>query len=1265
MIILPISLGIGEKTISTYAMTDSGAEGKGFIDRSWAESHELPLQELKNPFGIVMFDGDLSEQGTVTHYVKATMKVEDHTETIRLNVTQLAHYPVILGMPWLKQHDPRIGFASHTLTFESEYCQRHCNIPGKPNKVHALHQVPPKARPVDLLDRPKSLQSRDIAKVSLNACAAYARRNYRMFTVTIEQIDHYLSQSDHAEPLNPETLLPPEIRDFWDVFSPKEAEKLPPHRSHDHDIRLLEGKTPPFGPLYPMSREELQALKEWLEENLRKGFIRPSSSPAASPVLFVKKPDGGLRFCVDYRGLNNISVKDRYPLPLVKESLNNLKGMKFFSKVDIIAAFNNVRMKAGQEYLTAFRTRFGLYESLVMPFGLSGAPATFQRFINDTLREYLDVFCTAYLDDILIYSRTRGEHENHLRLVLTALRGAGLYAKIQKCEFFKEETTFLGVIVGREGIRMDPKKIQTIQEWNTPSCLTDVQAFIGFSNFYRRFIRDFSKIIAPLVALTRKGVKFAWNSNCQEAFDRLKDAFTKAPILAPFDWEKEIILETDASDYVSAGVLSQYGDDGILRPVAFFSKKHSTTECNYEIYDKELLAIVRCFEEWRPELEGTTSPIKVITDHRNLEYFTTTKLLNRRQARWSEFLSRFNFRITYRPGKLGAKPDALTRRSEDLPKEGDERLQHQSQVVLKKENFEPPLTPPDTPATTPVLAAARLANAPPTPPASPKPKKRVRFADSYTVRLFPITRARATLIPEPALPDPAAEPARPVLPPERSTPLLPPAIRDLFTRGYQNDEDLKSILQALRTKQSRHKRITLAECVEHGGYLYYRDRLYVPADPELHAELLRMYHESPVSGHMGRSRTYEALSREYYWPGMLGYVEQWTRNCHTCRRITTSREAKQGVLKPLPIPDRAWQDLSMDFITHLPESNGFDAILVIVDRLTKMKHFVACRGTCDAEEVSRLFTKYVWKLHGLPKTIVSDRGPQFVSEFWSHLTRRLGIQSLLSTAYHPETDGQTERANSFLEQYLRGQVSYLQDDWARWLPLAEFAVNNANNESTHTTPFFANYGFHPRLGFEPVEPSRQPAARDAEDLALKMRTIHEYLRAEICVAQAQHEKYANRKRKPARRFFENDLVWLDARNIKTARPQKKLDWKFLGPFKVTKAVSPYAYCLELPASMKIHPVFHVSLLRPAATDPLPGQRHEPPPPVQVEGIEEWEVEDILDSRWDRRGRGGRPRLKYIVKWAGYDEPTEEPADYVKNAQEIIKNFHRRYPDKPC
>ncbi|KAG0160247.1 hypothetical protein PDIDSM_7774 [Penicillium digitatum] len=600
---------------------------------------------------------------------------------------------------------------------------------------------------------------------------------------------------------------------------PDPSERLPPHRSYDHKMVLQEDKPLPFGPLYPMSRNELEVLKDWIEDNLRKGFIRPSSSPAASPVLFVKKPGGGLRFCVDYRALNAITVKDRYPLPLTKETLNNLKGMKFFTKIDIISAFNNLRIAKGQEYLTAFRTRLGLFESLVMPFGLTGAPASFQRFINDTLREYLDCFCTAYLDDILIYSRTRAEHIEHVRKVLQRLREAGLFAKLSKCEFCVSETKFLGIIIGEDGIRMDPDKIETIVNWKTPTCLTDVQAFIGFGNFYRRFIRDFSKVIAPLVRLTKKDVRFEWTPVCQLSFEALKKAFTSAPVLKAFDWSKEIVLETDASDFVSAGVLSQYDDAGILHPIAFFSKKHSAAECNYEIYDKELLAIIRCFEEWRPELEGTPSPVKVITDHRNLEYFTTTKLLNRRQARWSEFLSRFNFKITYRPGKQGAKPDALTR----------------SQTVLKKENLQINVT----------------------------------------------TRQRngVTTTTPPELPD---------------LPEPPSTIKDLLLEAYNQDKVVQSILEALDKNASRHPEITLADCERRGNYLYYRNRLYVPDNDELKAEILRLCHDKPTVGHPGRSKTYELLSREYYWPRVYQYVSDWTKNCHTCRRITPPEKSVKG-----------------------------------------------------------------------------------------------------------------------------------------------------------------------------------------------------------------------------------------------------------------------------------------------------------------------------------------------------------------------------------
>ncbi|KAG0154445.1 hypothetical protein PDIDSM_13 [Penicillium digitatum] len=906
-----------------------------------------------------------------------------------------------------------------------------------------------------------------------------------MFAITTADIETALNPKTDTEP-DPVSALPEEFRDFAEVFSPKEAERLPPHRSYDHKMVLQEDKPLPFGPSIPCPEMSSRVHSAQL-------------LAAASPVLFVKKPGGGLRFCVDYRAPNAITVKDRYPLPLTKETLNNLKGMKFFTKIDIISAFNNLRIAKGQEYLTAF------------------PPASFQRFINDTLREYLDCFCTAYLDDILIYSRTRAEHIEHVRKVLQRLREAGLFAKLSKCEFCVSETKFLGIIIGEDGIRMDPDKIETIVNWKTPTCLTDVQAFIGFGNFYRRFIRDFSKVIAPLVRLTKKDVRFEWTPVCQLSFEALKKAFTSAPVLKAFDWSKEIVLETDASDFVSAGVLSQYDDAGILHPIAFFSKKHSAAECNYEIYDKELLAIIRCFEEWRPELEGTPSPVK----------------------------------ITYRPGKQGAKPDALTRRSEDIPKEGDERLAHQSQTVLKKENLQINVT----------------------------------------------TRQRngVTTTTPPELPD---------------LPEPPSTIKDLLLEAYNQDKVVQSILEA-------------------GNYLYYRNRLYVPDNDELKAEILRLCHDKPTVGHPGRSKTYELLSREYYWPRVYQYVSDWTKNCHTCRRITPAREVRQGILRQLPLRLRRHPSRGRP-------SDQDEALHTL-------------QGTCNAEEVARLYTRHVWKLHGLPNTVVSDRGPQFVAQFWKHLTKRLRITNLLSTAYHPETDGQTERANAVLEQYLRAYVSYLQDDWSEWLLLAEFTANSHYSESTRVSPFYANYGFHPRIGFEPSQPASHPATRDAEKFATRMQELTEYVRAEILSAQARYEEQTNRHRAPARRYRPGQL--------------KKLDWKNLGPFKVLEAISAHAYKLELPASMKIHPVFNVSLLQPAATNPVNGQVTEPAPPVEVEGLEEWEVEDILDSRWERRGRGG-PRLKYTVKWIGYDEPTEEPVEYLDHAREIIRNFHRRYPHKP-
>ncbi|KAG0160840.1 hypothetical protein PDIDSM_8371 [Penicillium digitatum] len=448
-------------------------------------------------------------------------------------------------------------------------------------------------------------------------------------------------------------------------------------------------------------------------------FIRPSSSPAASPVLFVKKPGGGLRFCVDYRAPNAITVKD--------------------------------------------------------------PPASFQRFINDTLREYLDCFCTAYLDDILIYSRTRAEHIEHVRKVLQR-------SERQACS----QTIEMRILcVRRSSLVLSSVKMPLLVSATSTAALSET----------------FSKVIAPLVRLTKKDVRFEWTPVCQLSFEALKKAFTSAPVLKA----------TMTLEYCT---------------LSHFSRK-TAAECNYEIYDKELLAIIRCFEEWRPELEGTPSPVKVITDHRNLEYFTTTKLLNRRQARWSEFLSRFNFKITYRPGKQGAKPDALTRRKPT------------DNVTTRQRNGVTTTTPPELP------------DLPEEPPATAEVPPTITVPPDIADPPITAAETRVRFI-------------------ENNLPEPPSTIKDLLLEAYNQDKVVQSILEALDKNASRHPEITLADCERRGNYLYYRNRLY------------------PTVGHPGRSKTYELLSREYYWPRVYQYVSDWTKNCHTCRRITPPEKSVKG-----------------------------------------------------------------------------------------------------------------------------------------------------------------------------------------------------------------------------------------------------------------------------------------------------------------------------------------------------------------------------------
>src|SRR6201999_3910775 len=369
--------------------------------------------------------------------------------------------------------------------------------------------------------------------------------------------------------------IPACYHDYADVFSKAKADVLPVHRSYDHTIELEPNTTVPYGPIYRLSEVELAALRDFLDEYQAKGFIRPSKSPAGAPILFVKKKDGSLRLCVDYRGLNAITRKDRYPLPRIDELLDRLRSGYIFSKLDLRSGYNLIRMREGAEWKTAFRPRYGSFEFLVLHFGLTNAPATFQHFMNDTFCQFLDDFLEGYLDDLIVFTalelgiplppslapEDNPKHVEQVRTILQTMRENGLFANPKKCVFHVRTIDFLGYIVSPEGLSMDPAKTKVIAAWPTPTSVKEVQSFLGFANFYRRFIAQYSAIVKPLTNLTRKEVPFVWDSACERAFIALKCAFTSAPILAHFHPDRPIVLETDASDYAVAAVLSQENPD--------------------------------------------------------------------------------------------------------------------------------------------------------------------------------------------------------------------------------------------------------------------------------------------------------------------------------------------------------------------------------------------------------------------------------------------------------------------------------------------------------------------------------------------------------------------------------------------------------------------------------------------------------------------------------------------------------------------------------
>ncbi|GJR33957.1 putative reverse transcriptase domain-containing protein [Tanacetum coccineum] len=451
----------------------------------------------------------------------------------------------------------------------------------------------------------------------------------------------------------------PIVRDFPKVF-PEDLPGLPPTRQVEFQIDLIPGAAPVARAPYRLAPSEMKELSEQLKELSDKGFIRPSSSPWGAPVLFVKKKDGSFRMCIDYRELNKLTVKNRYPLPRIDDLFDQLQGSSVYSKIDLRSGYHQLRVREEDIPKTAFRTRYGHYEFQVMPFGLTNAPAVFMDLMNRVCKPYLDKFVIVFIDDILIYSKNKQEHEEHLKLILELLKKEELYAKFSKCEFWIPKVQFLGHVIDSQGIHVDPAKIESIKDWASPKSPTEIRQFLGLAGYYRRFIEGFSKIAKPMTKLTQKKVKFEWGDKQETAFQLLKQKLCSAPILALPEGSEDFIVYCDASIKGLGAVLMQRE-----KVIAYASRQLKIHEKNYTTHDLELGAVVFSLKLWRHYLYGTKCT--VFTDHKSLQHILNQKELNMRQRRWLELLSDYDCEIRYHPGKANVVTDALSRKEREPP----------------------------------------------------------------------------------------------------------------------------------------------------------------------------------------------------------------------------------------------------------------------------------------------------------------------------------------------------------------------------------------------------------------------------------------------------------------------------------------------------------------------------------------------------------------------------------------------------------------------